>query len=228
MVTSVASHNMAGPPKPEPEPKPRPERGSQLAWALASAAGAAGWVALVAASPPGFFALAVPYCLVWAVVSAAAASPPVEPRFAPADLAIGVLSGVALFAASRAFLFLACGPWSRALCGPVAELFERFETREVFAALALGFVFAPAEELFWRGVLQARLAARLGPVRAVAAATLAAAASSLATGEPLLALAMLPSYGLGGALFAWRRDLTAPIASHATWSVLVATLFPPV
>jgi uncharacterized protein len=213
---------MADPAEPKPEPR------SQLVWVLASAAGAAGWVALVAASPPRFFALAVPYCLVWAVVSAAAASPPVEPRFAPADLAIGVLSGVALFAASRAFLFLACGPWSRALCGPVAELFERFETREVFAALALGFVFAPAEELFWRGVLQARLAPRLGPARAIAGATLAAAAASLATGEPLLALAMLPSYGVWGVLFAWRRDLTAPIASHATWSVLVAVLFPPV
>jgi uncharacterized protein len=210
-----------------PDPaEPKPEPRSQLVWVLASAAGAVGWVALVAATPPRFFALAVPYCLAWAVASAAAAARPVEPRFAPADLAIGVLSGVALFAASRAFLFLACGPWSRVLCGPIAEMFERFQTREVFAALALGFVFAPAEELFWRGVLQARLARRLGPARAVAGATLAAAAASLATGEPLLALAMLPSYGLWGALFAWRQDLTAPIASHATWSVLVAVLFP--
>ncbi|HYG68225.1 MAG TPA: CPBP family intramembrane glutamic endopeptidase [Anaeromyxobacteraceae bacterium] len=205
---------------------PGPGRRSRLVWVLASAAGAAGWLALVAAAPPRFFAVAVPFCLAWAVLSAAAA-PADAPRFAPLDVAIGIGSGVVLFAASRAFLFVACGPWSRALCGPLGAMYGRFETRDALAALALGFVLAPAEELFWRGVVQARLASRFGAVRGVAVATLAAAAASLATGEALLALAMLPTYGLWGALFAWRRDLTAPVASHATWSVLVATLFPP-
>jgi membrane protease YdiL (CAAX protease family) len=144
-----------------------------------------------------------------------------------ADLALGVGSGVVLYAASRAFLLVSCGPFSRALCEPLSRMFERFETRTILSALVLGLVLAPAEELFWRGVLQARLAARLGAVRAVIVATLLAAAASLLSGEPFLALAMLPTYGAWGALAAWRRGLLAPIASHATWSVLVASVLPP-
>lgn len=268
----MATHNTARPAGPAPR--------VALGWVLASVAGAVAWVALVAASPPGFFGIAAPFCAVWALVSARAAPKPLIPsvhrpralarpepalsvavlskgrgaeglgmpggstgpegarksrrsedsrtrRTRLADLALGVGSGVLLYVASRAFLLVACGPFSRALCGPLSRMFERFETRTIVAALVLGLVLAPAEELFWRGVLQARLAGRLGAVRAVIVATLLAAVASLVSGEPFLALAMLPTYGAWGALAAWRRSLLAPIASHATWSVLVASLLPP-
>lgn len=198
-------------------------------WVLAASAGAAAWIALVAASPRGFFALAVPFCLAWGSLSVMAA-PDAARRLAPraSDLALGLLTGAALYAGSRAFLLATCGPLTRAFCGPLAGMFARFETRTLPAALALGLVLAPAEELYWRGVLQGRLAARLGSAWAVVIATLVAAAATLASGEPLLALAMVPTYGAWGALAAWRRSLVPGMVSHAVWSVLIAVLLPPI
>jgi len=98
----------------------------------------------------------------------------------------------------------------------------------VFPALVLVLLIAPAEELFWRGVVQARLEPRIGAARAVALATALAVAVALASGEPFLALATLPTYALWGALATWRGSLVPAIVSHAVWSVLVASLAPPV
>jgi membrane protease YdiL (CAAX protease family) len=106
-------------------------------------------------------------------------------------------------------------------------MFERFSTRSGFAGAVLGLLVAPAEELFWRGFVQDRLVPRLGRGRAVVVTTGLAVALALATREPFLALATLPTYAAWGALAAWRRSLAAPIVSHAAWSVLVATVAPP-
>ena len=114
-----------------------------------------------------------------------------------------------------------------ALCAPLAEMFARFDTRALPSALVLGLLVAPAEELFWRGVVQERLVARLGAWRGVALTTGIAVALALATGEPFLALATLPTYAAWGALAAWRRSLAAPILSHAAWTLLVAVIAPP-
>jgi hypothetical protein len=37
----------------------------------------------------------------------------------------------------------------------------------------------------------------------------------------------VPTYAAWGALAAWRRSLVAPIVSHSAWSVLVASVAPP-
>jgi membrane protease YdiL (CAAX protease family) len=94
-------------------------------------------------------------------------------------------------------------------------------------ALALGLLVAPAEELFWRGVVQARLVPRLGDLGAIAVASAAPALLALGSGEPFLALATLPTYAAWGALAAWRRSLAPAVVSHALWSVLIAAVVPP-
>jgi membrane protease YdiL (CAAX protease family) len=190
---------------------------------------AAAWALLVAASPRGFFLLAVPVCALWMALSARAAGPGllarVRPR--PGDLGVALAVAVALYAGTRAFLWAGCGGVTSALCGPVASLLGRFEARGAGPALVLVLLAAPAEELFWRGVVQERLVRRLGTVRGVAAATALAAATSLATGEPVLALATVPTYAAWGALAAWRGSLAAPIVSHAAWTLLVAVVARP-
>lgn len=195
----------------------------------AAAAAAGAWAVLVAASPRWFFLAAAPACALWIALSARAAPGALADRLRPraGDLAIGLASGVLLYAATRAFLWATCGGLTDALCAPLASMFERFHTRTLTAALVLALLAAPAEELFWRGVVQERLAARLGAGRAVALATALAVAIALVTGEPFLALATAPTYAAWGALAAWRRSLVAPIVSHAAWSVLVATVAPP-
>jgi membrane protease YdiL (CAAX protease family) len=199
-------------------------------WVPAAALAALGWALLVAGSPPRFFAWATPAALAWAALSARAAPPGLAARLRPraADVLLGLATGLLLYGLSRGFLWATCGPLTDALCGPLDAMFVRFRTRALLPGLALFFVVAPAEELFWRGVVQPRLAARLGAVRGVAAATGLAVALALATREPFLALATLPTYAAWGALVAWRRSLVPALVSHALWSTLVAVLAPPV
>lgn len=196
---------------------------------LAAAAAAALWALLVSASPPWFFLAAAPYCAGWSALSLAAAPPGAGARLRPrgSDVALGLAAAALLYAGTRAFLWATCGGVTDALCAPLASMFVRFETRSLPAALALGLLVAPAEELFWRGVVQERLIARLGRAQGVAAATALAVALALASGEPFLALATAPTYAAWGAIAAWRRSLVAPILSHALWSVLVAAVAPP-
>jgi membrane protease YdiL (CAAX protease family) len=196
---------------------------------VAAAAAAAAWAVLVAASPRWFFVLAAPFCAGWIAVSLAAAPPGLRERLRPraADLAAAVAAALLLYAGSRAFLWAGCGGATDALCAPLASMFERFPTRTPGAAAVLGLVIAPAEELFWRGVVQARLAPRLGAPRAIVVTTGLAVALALATREPFLALATLPTYAAWGALAAWRGSLLAAVVSHAIWSVLVASAAPP-
>lgn len=196
----------------------------------AAAAAAALWAALVAASPPWFFAAAAPFCAAWLWLSARAAPAGLRERLLPraGDLGLALSTAAALYAGTRLVLWAGCGGLGEALCAPLASMFVRFHTRAVLPALALALLVAPAEELFWRGVVQARLARRVGAWRAVALATGLAVAVALASGEGFLALATAPTYAAWGALAAWRRSLVPSIVSHSAWSVLVASIAPPI
>jgi hypothetical protein len=196
----------------------------------AAAAAAAAWALLVAASPPWFFGAAIPFCAAWIALSARAAPPGLAGRLRPrwGDAGLGLSAALLLYAATRAFLWAGCGGATDLLCGPLAAMFARFDTRSVVPALGLGLLVGPAEELFWRGVVQQRLVPRLGRAGAVAATTALAGLVALASGEPFLALATVPTYAVWGALAAWRESLVPSLLSHSTWSVLVASVAPPV
>jgi membrane protease YdiL (CAAX protease family) len=197
---------------------------------MAAAAAAAGaWALLIAACPRDFFLAAAPLCAAWLFLSARAAPPGLAARLRPraVDLLLALALALVLYAASRAFLWAGCGGVTRVLCGPVAGVLARFETRAVLPAFVLAVLVAPAEELFWRGVVQEALAARLGVAWGIAGATALAVAAALAIGEPVLALATAPTYAAWGILGAWRRSLVAPIVSHAAWTLLVAVVAPP-
>jgi membrane protease YdiL (CAAX protease family) len=205
-----------------------PSRG--LPRIAAAALAAAGWALVVAARPTPFFGWAAAYAVVWLALSALAAPAGLRARLRPraADLLIGVVAALVLYALSRLFLRAFCGPWSDALCAPLHATFARFRSRALLAGAALFLAIAPAEELFWRGVVQPRLVARLGPARAITTGTALAAGLALATGEPFLALAILPTYAAWGALTAWRGSLVPAMLSHALWSLLIAAVAPPV
>jgi hypothetical protein len=196
---------------------------------VAACAAAGLWAVLVARSPPAFFGIAAPFCALWiglSLLASPAAAAPARDRLA-VHVALGAAVGLVLYGLSRVFLWGACGGFTDALCVPLADMFVRFETRGVLAALALGLLVAPAEELFWRGVVQAHLTPRLGAPGAVLAATALAVLVALATGEPFLALATAPTYAAWGALAARTGSLVPAVVSHAVWSVLVASVAPP-
>lgn len=206
-----------------------PRAPAAAGWVLSSAAAALGWTALVAAGPADFFLVASPGAALWLALSARAAGPGLLARLRPdpGGLLLGLASALVLYAGARAFLWVLCGGLSDVLCAPMAETYARFRTRALPPGLALGLLIAPAEELFWRGLVQARLLPRLGAVRAVGATALCASLLALASGEPFLALATLPTHIAWGALAARRGSLAPSLVSHALWSVLIAAVAPP-
>ncbi|XXF76886.1 CPBP family intramembrane metalloprotease [Myxococcaceae bacterium GXIMD 01537] len=209
----------------ESGPKPDAEHPG---WLVAACVGAVAWTAFVRLRPPHFFAWASLYCAGWLFLSWRALGAHGRARHAPRweEVLWGAGLGVALYGAARAFLWAFCGGLSDVLCAPLQDVYQRFGTGSPGAALALAAVIAPAEEVFWRGVVQGALRERLGRV---GCAVVTAALSSLlllAFGEELLALAALPTSLFWGLLAEWRRSLVAAWVSHAVWDVLIVVLLP--
>jgi membrane protease YdiL (CAAX protease family) len=87
-------------------------------------------------------------------------------------------------------------------------------------------VIAPAEELFWRGLVQAALMRRYGRWPGAAAAAASYAGVHAVTGN----FTLLGAAGVAGAhwcaLYALRVPMGALIVSHAAWDVWIFLLQP--
>jgi len=95
---------------------------------------------------------------------------------------------------------------------------------EIAARLAL--VIAPAEELFWRGFLQRRLAHRLGPWRGAAATAALYGGAHLVTANPTLIGAAGMAGATWSALAAAGMPMPALIVSHAAWDIWIFLVAP--
>lgn len=189
-----------------------------------------GWTALVHLRIEAFFVIASAFCAGWLAVSAGALGPSLRPllRAGWLDLLWGLGMALVLFVGSRATLWALCGGFTDALCGPIHEVYSAFGDSSLRAALALLLLIAPAEELFWRGVVQQSIRRRLGPVAAVAVTSVLSSLALLAFFEPLLALAALPTSMGWGLLVEWRKSLWPAFVSHAAWDLLIFVLLPAV
>ena len=99
---------------------------------------------------------------------------------------------------------------------------------ELGARLAL--VIGPAEELFWRGLVQKRLIDRYGPLKGAILGTAAYGGAHLITGNATLIGAASVAGAFWGGLHALGVPLSSLIVSHAVWDVLaflVAPIAPP-
>ena len=92
--------------------------------------------------------------------------------------------------------------------------------------LLIGLVIGPAEELFWRGFVQERMAARAGRTAAWLFASLLYAAVHLSSGNAMLVLAAAVCGLFWGGLYARFRSPVLNAASHTAWDLLVFVLFP--
>jgi membrane protease YdiL (CAAX protease family) len=90
----------------------------------------------------------------------------------------------------------------------------------------LAFVIAPAEELFWRGMLQNVLTRKLGPVKGAAAAAAVYGAAHLCTGNPTLIGAASVAGLSWSALAAAGVPMPALVASHVIWDVWIFLVQP--
>lgn len=131
----------------------------------------------------------------------------------------GLAAGVGVFLLTR----LAVGPigrWRR-FGAHVAELYRRRGGLALPAAVALAVVAAAGEELFWRGLFQARLSASIGEGAGAVATWAAFAAANAASAN----LAVVAAALVGGAVWAWLALQTggflASAVCHATWTALM-------
>jgi membrane protease YdiL (CAAX protease family) len=118
----------------------------------------------------------------------------------------------------------------RFLPGGERQIREIYALRELGSrpeiAVRLLAVVAPAEELFWRGLVQAALMRRLGRWRGAAAGVASYAGVHAVTGN----LTLVGAAGVAGThwalLYALGVPLGALIVSHAAWDIWIFLLQP--
>jgi CAAX protease family protein len=164
-------------------------------------------------------------------------------------VALGTLSLVLSGPARRARIrpwHVPLGALSAATLYATFQLGDRFarrfvpggdrEIREIYAlrtlrpraeiATRLGAVIGPAEELFWRGLVQAALMRRLGRWRGAALAAAAYGGVHVVSGN----FTLLGAAGVAGAhwavLYAAGVPLGALIVSHVAWDVWIFLVQP--
>lgn len=137
----------------------------------------------------------------------------------------GVGIGAALYLATVAFVILV-RRWP-AFAEQVAEVYDQRKGLSIGAALLVAAgVTAPGEELFWRGLFQARLADPVGwawsALATWGAYVLANAASQ---SLPILAAAVV-SGAVWGALALWTHGVLASVLCHVLWTGLMVAVPP--
>jgi len=136
-----------------------------------------------------------------------------------ADVALGLAGAAVLYAVFWAGAVV-LRKWLPSIATQVDELYtlRSVPTSEPLPIPVVLLLVGPCEELFWRGLVQARA----GFVVALACY----AAVHLWERKAVLVLAAVAGGAFWGALFAWRGTLVAPIVSHALWDLAVVVWFP--
>jgi membrane protease YdiL (CAAX protease family) len=147
-------------------------------------------------------------------------------HFRGAHLWIGVLSAVVLYAV----FWIGHALSIRLLPGAGGEIDWVYARRagtdpRVIAAVLLLWI-GPGEEIFWRGVVQERLARRFGPRAGYLAAALCYGLVHLWARNGMLLLAALLCGLFWGWLYRRTGSLWPGIISHALWDVLIFILLP--
>ena len=135
----------------------------------------------------------------------------------PADVAIGVVSAGVLWAV----FWIGDRLVTRVLPRLSAEVDDLYAVRGHTSTRTMPFVLSvigPAEELFWRGLVQTRAG--------IAVSLVAYALVHLWERKPILLLAALTGGAFWAGLFAWRGTLVAPILSHLLWDLAIIVWFP--
>lgn len=156
-----------------------------------------------------------------ALGTAALVADPALRRFRPGtrDLLTGAASAAALYG-----VFVVGDRAARVVMPTGGEdIADVYALRELRAAPELAarllLVIGPAEELFWRGLVQGALARRLGPWRGAVAATAVYGGAHLVTGNATLIGAATVAGAFWGALHAAGLPMESLVVSHALWDV---------
>jgi len=147
-------------------------------------------------------------------------------RLGPAEVALGMASAAALYATFKVGDVFA----RRFVPGGESQIRDIYELRTLRSrpeiAARLATVIGPAEELFWRGLIQEALMRRYGRWRGAALAASAYGGVHLVTGN----FTLFGAAGVAGAhwcaLYAAGVPLGALMVSHVTWDVWIFLIQP--
>lgn len=144
-----------------------------------------------------------------------------------AAAAAGLVGGVALYLATRAFVAVVAPRW-RAFRVQSVAMYGRRGSRPLGAVLALSaLLMVPGEELFWRGLFLPELEHALD---AAPLAAVLAWVGFVAANLPSRNLAIVAGAAVGGvawvALAAWSGGVLAGLLCHVAWTALMLA-FPP-
>jgi len=146
--------------------------------------------------------------------------------FKPRFVAIGIVAGAALYAVFFVGEILSTTLFDFAR----PEISKVYDTRELASPLVIGgllmFWIGPAEEIFWRGLVQARLAENYGAVVGYLIASFLYAAIHIFAINFMLLMASLLCGLFWGALFLKYKSVWPGIISHALWDVAIFVVFP--
>jgi uncharacterized protein len=136
------------------------------------------------------------------------------------SFAVGAASGLALYGATLVFILIVAR-WERVRSMVAAQYGWAKGTSRLRVIASSLLIVVPAEEVFWRGLVQGRLASTMTVAGASALAWLAyVAATSPARSAPLTAAAVV-----GGAVWVglawWSGGFCASLASHMVWTGLM-------
>jgi membrane protease YdiL (CAAX protease family) len=154
-------------------------------------------------------------------IAAVLVRPPVaaDGTSAATALLVGMGAGLALYAGTRIFVWLAAHwtPFRRDVLEQYGQAGEVTLRRSLVLSLV---VMVPSEELFWRGLFQGRLGDAMAPAAAAALAWLVYLVSNTASRSlPIVAGAIV-----GGAW--WSGGVLASLASHILWTGSMLALPP--
>ncbi len=156
------------------------------------------------------------------VAALVARAPALSARVAPLTaLAAGLGTGASLYVATRVFVALVSRPWP-AFRRHSLETYARQGSLPLAVAVLLAVaVNAAAEELFWRGLVQARLSHDVGMTGGGVLAWFAFVGVNL----PSANLAIVAGAVVGGAAWTalawWTHGVLASFACHGLWTSLM-------
>jgi hypothetical protein len=108
--------------------------------------------------------------------------------------------------------------------GDIYQLRTLRPKAEIAARLAI--VIGPAEELFWRGLIQAELSRRFGPTRGAAAAAALYGGAHIVTGNATLVGAATVAGSVWSGLAALGVSMPALVVSHVVWDIWIFLVQP--
>lgn len=144
----------------------------------------------------------------------------------PVDLALGTAVAAGLYCV------FAVGDRAARVVMPrgdqdIGDIYQLRQLRpRVELMLRLGVAIAPAEELFWRGLLQQELTRRYGRTRGAAVAAGLYGGAHICTGNPTLVGAATVAGGGWSGLAAAGVPMSALIISHVIWDIWIFLVRP--